>query len=207
MSDFVIEYDNHTQKDFEDVWNIEAEYLEKSTISSVDQVMEWDKKNNDAHIFVRDIKSNKIVGEITLLPISKKQFRDFISNKLEDTELSAENLLKYKENNSYYLLFSAIAIDKKYRNNKLVLSYLLKGLNTKINILLKRGIKFENMCAEGQTKDGQKFIESFLNLKEKMVTKDGYKLYCFNSTDDMDKWIYKFPSYIEKYDLSFKQNI
>ncbi len=93
MSDYVIEYDNHTQKDFEDVWNIEKEYLEKSTISTVNQVMEWDKKNNDIHIFVRDIKMNRIVGEITLLPISRKQFKDFISNKLEDTELRAENLL------------------------------------------------------------------------------------------------------------------
>lgn len=201
---YVIEYDKHTQKDFEDVWNIEKEYLELSTISSVNQVMEWDKKNNDIHIFVRDTKSDKIVGEITLLPLSKEQFEDFMSNKIEDTELNAQNLLEYDKEHSYYLLFSAIAIEKMYRDDKLVLSYLLNGMNTKINDLLRRNIRFENMCAEGQTKDGQKFIESFLNLKEKNITKEGYKLYSFDNTEEMNEWIYKFHKYIEKYNANLK---
>lgn len=201
---YIIEYNKHTQKDYEDVWNIEFEYLEPSTISSVKQVMEWDKKNNDIHIFIRDTKLNKIVGEITLLPITEDQFQNFISNKLEDTELNASNLLTYNANNSYYLLFSAIAIDKDYRSDKLVLSYLLKGLYIKINTLLKRNIKFKNMCAEGQTIDGQKFIENFLNLKEKNITKEGYKLYSFNNTEEMNQWINTFPKYIEKYDKTLK---
>lgn len=201
---YIIEYNKHTQKDYKDVWNIESEYLEPSTISSVKQVMEWDKKNNDIHIFIRDTKLNKIVGEITLLPITKDQFQNFISNKLEDTELNARNLLTYNANNSYYLLFSAIAIDKDYRSDKLVLSYLLKGLYIKINTLLKRNIKFKNMCAEGQTIDGQKFIENFLNLKEKNITKEGYKLYSFNNTEEMNQWINTFPKYIEKYDKTLK---
>ncbi len=201
---YVIEYDKHTQKDFEDVWNIEKEYLEPSTISSVNQVMEWDKKNNDIHIFVRDTKSDKIVGEITLLPLSKEQFENFMSNKIEDTELNAQNLLSYDIGHSYYLLFSAIAIEKMYRDDKLVLSYLLNGLNTKINDLLRRNIRFENMCAEGQTRDGQKFIKSFLNLKEKNITKEGYKLYSFDNIEEFNEWIYKFPKYIEKYNANLK---
>lgn len=158
---YVIEYNNHTQKDFEDVWNIEKEYLASSTISSVKQVMDWDNKNKDIHIFVRDLKLNIIVGEITLLPLSKEQFKDFMSNNLEDTDLDAYNLLTYERNRSYYLLFSVIAIAKKYRNDKKVLSYLLKGINSKINSLLRKNIRFENMCSEGQTNDGQKFIENF----------------------------------------------
>ena len=51
---YLIEYSNHAQIDFRDVWNIEKEYIEQSTISSVEQVMEWDNKNKDIHIFVRD---------------------------------------------------------------------------------------------------------------------------------------------------------
>ncbi len=202
---YVTEYSNHTKKDFEDVYNIEAEYLDKSTISSVEQVMSWDAKNSDIHIFVKDVRLDRIVGEITLLPVSKEQFDDFMENKLEDTQINAENLLVYEENSSYYLLFSAIAIDKEYREDKLVLSYLLKGLNTKINSLLGKGIKLKNMCAEGVTKEGQKFIEGFLDLKERLVTKQGYRLYCFDSTDDMNNWINKFPLYIEKYDSTIKQ--
>lgn len=199
---YKIEFNNHKKEDFIDVWNIEAKYLDKSTIASVDQVMEWDIKNNDIHIFVRDIETNHIVGEITILPLSYKQFKDFLMNKFDDTKLDGKKLLVYNDDNSYYLLFSAIAIDLNYRNDKLVLSFLLKGLNLKINELLKRGIKFENMCAEGQTKDGQKFIEKFLNLKEKVITKDGYKIYSFNCKDELIKWINIFPTYIEKYDTN-----
>lgn len=200
---YAIEYNNHSQNDFKDVWNIESQYLEPSTIASINQVMEWDKKNNDIHIFVRDRSINKIVGEITSLPLSEEQYKNFLINKLEDTELNAENLLKYNDNDSYYLLFSAIAIDKEYRNTN-ILGYLLEGLYVKLNMLSKKGIKFKNMCAEGQTNDGQKFLENFLNLKEKCVTKDGYKLYSFNNTDEMNQWLIKFPSYIEKYKLRFK---
>lgn len=201
---YLTQFYNHTKKDFEEVWEIESDYLEPSTISSVNQVMKWDCKNKDIYIFVRNKELNKIVGEITLLPLTKEQFDDFISDRLDDTELDAENLLVYNDNNTYYLLFSAIAIDKKYRNDKLILSHLLKGLNIKINELLKRGIKFENMCAEGQTEDGRKFIESFINLKEKNITEDGYKRYCFDSKGDILKWIDIFPSYIIKYNSIIK---
>lgn len=201
---YIIEYNKHTQKDFEEVWNIELQYLEPSTISSVSQVMEWDRKNNDIHIFVRDKEEDKIVGEITLLPLSEKQFNDFLQNKFEDTELSAQKLSKYENNNSYYLLFSAIAIDKNYRNDKLVLSYLLEGLYNQINSLLNRNIKFQNMCAECQTKDGQKFIENFLNLKVKNITKEGYKLYSFDNLEEMKKWINIFPKYMEKYNSTLR---
>lgn len=205
MSDkYRIEYDSHTRKDFEDVWNIEAEYFDSSTISSVKQVMDWDRKNKDIYVFVRDIQINKIVGECTILPISKEQFGGFLSNQWQDTELDSQDLLAYQEGNTYCLLFSAIAIDKKYRGDKTVLSYLLKGINTRINNLIKKNIKFENMCAEAQTIDGQRFIEGFLNLKEKNVTKQGYKLYSFDCKEDMKKWIRIFPLYIERYSVTIK---
>ena len=44
----------HKNKDFEDVWSIEQEYLEPSTIATVKQTIEWDSKNSDIHIFIRD---------------------------------------------------------------------------------------------------------------------------------------------------------
>ena len=100
-----------------------------------------------------------------------------------------------------YLLFSAIAIDLKYRNDRRVLSNLLKGFNAKINSLQERGIVFKNMCAEAITPDGSKFIEGFLGLKEVMKTNEGYTIYSFNDKNDMDKWLKFFPSYIKEYDL------
>ena len=203
---YKVEY-SHSIKDFEDVWNIEKEYLEPSTISSVEQVLNWDAKNTDIHIFVRDIIADKIVGEITILPLSKEQFNKFMNNELEDTQINNDSLLKYNENEKYYLLFSAIAIDKNYREDRLVLGLLLKGFYEKLCFFELKNISFFNMCAEGQTKDGQKFIESFLNLKCKNNTDEGYKLYCFDGESDFDIWLKKFPRYIENYIQKYNLNI
>lgn len=201
---YVIEFYNHSRKDFEDVFNIEANYFAEETIADVDQVISWDRKNSDIHIFVRDRSVNKVVGEITLLPLTDNQFIKFMNNELSDTELNDESLENYTNNYSYNLLFSAIAVDKDYRNDKLVLSCLLKGFYEKVSILIGRGIRIKNMCAEGQTKDGQKFAESFLNLKEQNITKEGYKLYSFDSEEDFNKWFNLFPTYIKNYDESIR---
>lgn len=140
---------------------------------------------------------------ITLLPLSETQFNMFMMNKLEDTQINKDTLLCYKPKETYYLLFSSIAIDIKYRKDRLVLSCLLKGLNEKIQYLIKKGITFLNMCAEGQTIDGQKFIESFLNMHHVYITKKGYKLYAFNNTYEFNEWIKRFPDYIKVYNEKY----
>ena len=99
---YEIEY-IHKVKDFKDVWDIERNYLEPSTIVGVEQTISWDNKNPDIHIFIRDIQNDKIVGEITILPLSSEQFNKFMKNELEDSEINSYTLLKYKKNFSYYL--------------------------------------------------------------------------------------------------------
>lgn len=197
----------HKKQDFLDVWNIENQYLEPYTISSVDQVIDWNNKNNDTHIFVRDLIKDKIVGEITFLPLSKEQFDKFMSNELEGTEIDGNSLCNYENGKSYYLLFSAIAIDKDYRNDRRILSLLLKGFNHKLNELINRNIIFLNMCAEGQTSDGQKFIENFLNLKYQQNTKEDYKLYSFDTDKEFDDWLKTFPKYIKEYNSMYDNKI
>ncbi len=202
QNQFVIEYE-HKAKDYEDVWNIEQKYLEPSTISSIEQCMKWNDKNKDIHIFIRDTVKDIIVGEITILPLSKEQFDKFMLNELEDTEINENTLLNFEPNTSCYLLFSAIAIDYRYRDNRVILSLLLTGLYNKLKYLMDNGLTFINMCEEGQTIDGQKFIENFLDLKYKRDTKEGYKLYSFDNTEDFDIWIEKFPQYINSYNEKY----
>ena len=193
---YKLEYE-HKEKDFEDVWNIENEYLDSSIISDIKQTIMWNQMNKDTHIFVRDISKDKIVGEATILPLTEKQFKLFMNNELDDTDI--DKIIEYKPNIECYLLFSVIAISKQYRNEKIILSLLLEGVNKKIDSLINNGVKFLNMCAEGATSDGIKFIDSFLNLKYQKDTKDGYKLYSFDSKEDFNIWKKTFPSYIDKY--------
>lgn len=195
---YKIEY-THNLKDFQDVWNIENYYFNSNTIANIDQVIKWDNKNPDIHIFIRDITLDRIIAEITILPLNKLQYDKFMQNELNDTELNEDTLESYKDNNLYYLLFSAIAIDFEHRNDRAVLGLLLEGLNEKLQYLLKKGITFLNMCSEGQTLDGQRFIENFLNLKFKRYTKEEYKLYSFDNINDFNIWINNLPKYIEKY--------
>ena len=194
-----IEYE-HKKQDFIDVLNIESKYLEPSIISSVEQTIKWNEMNKDVHIFVRDILKNKIVGEATIWPLTKKQYDKFMNNELDDTDIN--EIIDYSSNMECYLLFSVLAIDIEYRNEKIILSLLLEGINEKLDYLISRGIKFLNMCAEGATGDGQKFIEGFLNLKYKKETKEGYKLYSFDGEEEFYKWKEEFPKYIKNYKIN-----
>ena len=191
-----LEYE-HKEKDFEDVWNIENDYLKPSSISSINQTIKWNHQNKDTHIFVRDIKKDKIVGEITILPLTEEQYKLFMNNELEDTSIT--NILEYKPNMECYLLFSAIAIAKDYRHERIILSLLMEGFYKKLNYLINKDIRFLNMCAEGATSDGQKFIENFLNLKVQKETNEGFKIYTFDTRKDFNDWIKEFPNYIDKY--------
>ncbi len=189
----------HKEQDFEEVYNIEKQYLEESNISSVIQIKKWDKRNNDTHIFVRCLNIDKIVGEITLLPINETLFNKFINDELCDTEISEEDIIIYKSGIDCYLLFSAIAIDKNYRHEKKVLSLLLEGLSLKIEKLFCGNVNILNMCSEGQTAEGRRFIEKFLNMQCQKVTSANYKLYCYEKTKDFLKWSKKFKTYISNY--------
>ena len=193
---YILEQYNHTKDDFNDVWKIESQYFNPKMISPVTGSTEM-----PVSIKVKDKNTCSVIGEITLLPLTKKQYESFITNKLEDTDIDEVNLINYEDKMECYLLFSAIAIDLKYRNDRRVLSNLLKGLIAKINSLQERGIIFKNMCAEAITSDGSKFIKGFLDLKEVTKTNEGYTIYSFNDKNDMDKWLKIFPSYIKEYDL------
>lgn len=193
---YKLEYE-HKEKDYKDVWNIEQEYLNPSTISSIEQTIKWNKMNSDVHIFVRDVLEDKIVGEATILPLTNEQYDKFMNNELDDTDI--DKIIEYKPNIECYLLFSVLAIDKEHRNEKIILSLLLEGINKKIDYLINKDINFLNMCAVGETDDGRKFIEGFLNMKYIKDTKEGYKLYSFKDKEEFDNWKKIFPSYIEKY--------
>ena len=186
----------HTENDFKDVWKIEEEYLESDTISSIEQVLKWENKNHDIHIFVKDRLQDCIVGEMTILPLNDEQYSLFIQGKLSDTEITDEQLEKYEDKKEYSLLISAFAIDKKYRNNPNIFYLLLLGLKEKIEELKKRRISFKNICTEGQTLAGRNISNTFLEKQD--IVGVEYPLYKV-TIDDMDEIVSLIDNYVNRY--------
>ena len=151
--------------------------------------------------------TNEIVASLAFIPLNKNQYNKFILNHLEDTELNVDTMEKYQNEGEYYLLFSVITIQKEYRNNPEILYLLLEGFFDKIVQLKKRNITFINMCSEGSTQDGQKFIEKFLDLAIHLKTKVGYNIYKFqNDYQDFNLWFEKFPDYLKNYYRKYLDN-
>lgn len=190
----------HNEDEFIDVLEIEENYLEPLTIASVEQVLSWEEKNHDIHIFVRDHLMNRIVGEITAVPLNHSQFTKFMNGTLEDTELDHDTLCKYHRGDTYVLLLSCVAIAPSVRKNPLILYLLLLGLRNKIKKLIYKGIHLTNICAEGQTEEGKKIIENFFHLTHENTSKDGYYLYCYPKDDiDFQAWWTGFETTLENY--------
>lgn len=187
-------------KDFEAMVEIEKSYFKPEKIGSSDEDYQWYLKNPDIEIVIKNVNNGEIAGYSTILPLSKKQYEKYINGELKDVNISERDLLSYKNNQEYYLLFCSIAIAKKYREEKVVLYWILRGIYEKLKYLKSRDIRFVNMCAEAVTKDGQKFVESFLNLRFIKRNKDGNKLYNFKEDyDDFNQWLEIIPKYIGDY--------
>jgi len=196
---FIIENDL-TLNDFKEIEDIEKSYFDPDTIVPSSQRYDWYASNRDVDIVIRNSDNHEIVGEIAIVPLSKDQYYKFINGEFADTELTGDTMLTYENNKDYYLMFVVVAIKEEYRNNRRALYYLLKGTCEKIKQLQNRGIKYINMCTEGQTPNGQKFIDGFLNLRLMGKTKDNYNLYHFEKdSEDFSNWINIFPNYIESY--------
>ncbi|MCL2383087.1 MAG: hypothetical protein FWC79_02785 [Oscillospiraceae bacterium] len=195
---------NLTFEDFKEIEEIEKSYFDIDTVVTSSQVYKWHLVNPDTEIVVKSIVNDEVVGQISVIPLSKEQYKNFINGDLKDTEINEDNIITYINHCEYHLLFSCITIKKQYRENKMILYCLLKGLYEKIKYLESKDIKFINMCAEGQTTDGQNFLEKFLSLKLMGKTKDNYSLYYFEKDyNDFDNWFTAFPTYIEKYYNNF----
>ena len=120
--DFKIDF-NFTLEDFEECEEAEKGYFNPDTTASSFQAYNWYLKNPDIEIGVRDVATNKIAGQATILPLNKEQYDKFISGELKDTEFSEKNLLQYEGSKEYYLLLCCIVIKKEYRDNPMVLYF------------------------------------------------------------------------------------
>lgn len=195
MDDFKIDY-KFNLEDFKDVEEIEKTYFESENISSAEEVMKWYEKNALTSVGVRN-KEGKIIASVNILPLKYEAYKDIYDNKINEADITYEELEIYEDNMECYLYLSSISIHNEYRNNPKVLMMLIKGTIEILDILKKRKIRIKEVLADAGTVHGRKICEKLLKMEFITDTFHGTKIYNIDG-DTFIKVLNEFEQKIRK---------
>jgi len=164
-------------KDFEMMENIEHSYFPNENITPAEEVLNWYKKNNLTCIGLKN-SNNEIIAFVNILPLNKEVFYDIYEDKINEADVVYNQIEEYEDNKSYYIYLSSISIDKRYRNNYIVIINLLKGCINILNLLFERNIKIEKVMADASTIHGEKICKKLLKMDYIRNTSHESKIYC-----------------------------
>lgn len=176
MEKLKIEY-KFDLKDFKMMENIEHSYFPNENITPAEEVLNWYKKNNLTCIGLRN-SNNEIIAFVNILPLNKEVFYDIYEDKINEADVVYNQIEEYEDNKSYYIYLSSISIDKRYRNNYIVIINLLKGCINILNLLFERNIKIEKVMADASTIHGEKICKKLLKMDYIRNTSHESKIYC-----------------------------
>lgn len=176
MEELKIEY-KFDLKDFKMMENIEHSYFPNDNITPAEEVLNWYKKNNLTCIALRN-NNNEIIASVNVLPLNKKVFYDIYEDKMNEADVTYNQIEEYENNKSYYIYLSSISIDNRYRNNYRVITNLLKGCINILDSLFQRNIKIEKVMADASTMHGEKICKKLLKMDYIRDTGHESKIYC-----------------------------
>lgn len=176
MEELKIEYIFNLE-DFKTMENIEHSYFPNENITPAEEVLNWYRKNNLTCIGVRNDK-NKVIASVSILPLKEETFYDIYRDKMNEADVSYEQIEQYEDNKTYFIYLSSISIDKNYRNNYKVISTLLKGCIHVFEVLLKRNIQVQKAMADASTIHGEKICRKLLKMDYIRDTNHASKIYC-----------------------------
>lgn len=151
-------------EDFKIMENIEHSYFPNDNITPAEEVLNWYEKNNLTCIGVRNEKGI-VIASVNIIPLKKETFFKIYENKMNEADVTYEEIEEYEEGKTYFMYLSSISIDNKYRNNYKVITNLLKGCMELFDILEKRNIKIEKVMADASTIHGEKICKKLLKMK------------------------------------------
>jgi len=178
MNQYKIDY-KLTLDDFIEIENIEHTYFESDNITNAQEVWNWYKKNNLTCVAIRDKNSN-VVGSINILPLKEKVFNDIYNNKINESNIVAEDILQYEDKKSYYMYLSSISIKEELLNNYEIITTLLRGALGLFNKLENKNIKIKKLMADASTIHGEKICRKLLKMDFIIKTSHNSKIYCSN---------------------------
>lgn len=181
MEELKIDY-NFNLDDFRIMENIEHSYFPNENISSAEEVLKWYERNSLTCIGVRNSK-NEIIASVSILPLKNDVFKDIYENKMNEADVTYEQIEVYENDKSYLLYLSSISIDENYRNNYKVITTLLRGCINLLNILIERNIKIEKVMADASTIHGEKICKKLLKMEYIRDTSHNSKIYIIDGNE------------------------
>ena len=149
--------DKVSEQDLLDMFALDSvNFSHLESLSPVEQLREWLGANPDFYTILRD-QHGKLVGYISFIPLKTETYEKFRTGKITDTDITANDILAYKQGEVFDALFNSLNICKKHHNGRafkiLVNAFIQKTLERQA-----RGIMFGRVLADCVTDDGKRLV-------------------------------------------------
>lgn len=162
--------------DFYETDEIDYLVLREDLIASVETAIEWYDYNYYTYLAIREKRSQRIAGYITLLPITEDTYNQIMSGDFMDKEFTKESLLQYEAPGLYTIYVASVAIHPNYQNTNAFLELYNIAIDMFVQLAEEREIFVEKILAEASTNQGEKLCK-LLGMKKHCSSTSGTDIY------------------------------
>ena len=163
-------------EDFKETDEIDYLVLRDDLIASVETAIEWYEYNNYSYIAAKDTKTGKIVGYMTLLPITEDTYNQILSGDFMDKDFTKDSILQYDYPGLYTIYIASVAIHPVYQNSNVFFELYNATIDMFLGLAKQREIYVEKIIAEASTKQGEKLCK-LLKMKKYCSTTNNTDIY------------------------------
>ena len=146
-------------EDFKETDEIDYLVLREDLIASVDTAIEWYDYNYYTYLAIKDKKTNRIAGYITVLPITEDTYNQILSGDFMDKDFTKDSILLYDTPGLYSIYVASVAIHPKYQNSNAFFKLYNATIDMFLNLAKEREVYVEKIIAEASTKQGEKLCK------------------------------------------------
>jgi len=172
-----------TYQDFIDMYNIDRSVLREDLIATPNITYAWYQHNPYTHIAIRNTSNKKIIGYITVLPVTDKLYQKIQSGNFKDNDLSIDEIRQYNMSGFYKLYAAAVCVHRDYQNTSVFYILYHALIDMLHNLAINHKIYISDIITEASTKQGEKLCK-ILGLKKMIDTNLGTKLYITSVTPE-----------------------
>lgn len=167
--------------DFVRICEIEKSHYPSEYSSSPELMQNLYKKNIEIYLCVRDNENSSIVGFVSLIPVREEVFNAILKGDFNDSEISADDILKYDKPGEYRGHIQSMVVAKECKN-KSILLILYRELKKRLRNFEQKNIEFSAITADVVSMFGEKVDVDLLGMKFVKKTSRNSKIYLSDST-------------------------